>query len=581
LGCGGAFGKALKRGDELAQRGQWDLAAQQYEQALEIKPNDPTAIAKLAEVRRRQAVERVAKARVLLGQGDLSGALTLVQEAARFDPNNADARALLAEVNGRVLDKAEQLLAADEDHKALELSMLVLKGAPGDERARRIDAQAREKLATAAYQRAEEFAKKGKRGNALLELVLATLYSPGFRDSTARITKLKQELRDEVTFWAVVGTFRGDARAADVSKNLSPDLLAQGIDSGLPLRVVAQAPPGVRPARGIRLTGSVEGYQFNKSQTPAERSCEYVCGKSTVQNRDWADSAKAVNDWRGALSQTQAQVNQEQAEVAKHRRVVDDLQRDVDRAQIEVDRAKLELERCQAPAPGDAYACQNQQRRADEAQRRLGAAQARLDGPAQNLAAAEARLAEAEQKRDGAQNGLSGEESRLASTPRTADVEMQCKHNYVVTTYSVSGGVTVKLTGESLGDRARVWDGEPLRYDTSKQDEAFAAQPGRCAEVASGDPLQLPAEKDIKHDLATQAVAGVRAKIVAAYDQYRQEFLTVGRREEAAGVREEAVESYVRFLLASPSGKDGERQRIRAFLAKARGLSGAALDQAL
>ena len=42
------------------------------------------------------------------------------------------------------------------------------------------------------------------------------------------------------------------------------------------------------------------------------------------------------------------------------------------------------------------------------------------------------------------------------------------------------------------------------------------------------------------------------------------------------------MESYVWFLVASPaSAKDAERQRIRDFLAKDRGLSGAALDQAL
>jgi hypothetical protein len=140
----------------------------------------------------------------------------------------------------------------------------------------------------------------------------------------------------------------------------------------------------------------------------------------------------------------------------------------------------------------------------------------------------------------------------------------------------------VKVTGENLADRARLWDGEPLRYDASKQDEAFAAQPGRCTEVASGDPLQLPAEKDMKHDLATQAVAGVRAKIVGAYDQYRQQFLADGQREEAAGVRDEAAESYVRFLLTS-SGKNSasERQKIKDYLAKSRGLTGAVLDQAL
>lgn len=580
IGCGGAFGRSIKRGDELAAQGQWDAAAAEYENAVRLKPNDGEAQAKLAHVRRRQAADRVVRGNALLAQGDFLGALRLGVEAKRFDPQNTSAQKLFEAAAGRALDRAEQHLSANEDHKALELTTLVLEGAPEDARARSLDDKAREKLATAAYERADALAKKGKKGNALLELSLAQLYRPSFRDAGARMDRLKQEIRDEVTFYAVVGRFGGDPRAGEIARELSPELLGQGIDPGLPLRIVAQAPG--RGARGVKIGGKLEGYSLTRTQTPSARQCNYVCGRSTVQNQDYQQSAAAVNDLRTSNAQLDREVEAAGADVERHRREVENVQRDVDRAREDADRYRGDLERCQQRAPGDPATCAGETRRLEDAQRRLGGAEQRLARPQKRLDEASARLADAEQRREAARNGLASEEQRLAGTPQTTEVETQCTHAYNVVTHAVNAAITVKVSSEGIGDGAGGLDGAPLAFTSGKQDETFPAQPGRCAEVQAGDPLELPSDRDIKHDLSVQAIGAIRERIVGAFEQHRMRYLSDGRREEAGGVREEAVESYVRFLLASPDAKaEADKERIRKFLVEARGITPVALRSAL
>jgi len=181
-----------------------------------------------------------------------------------------------------------------------------------------------------------------------------------------------------------------------------------------------------------------------------------------------------------------------------------------------------------------------------------------------------------------ARSGLAAEEQRLAGTPATTEVETQCTHAYNVVMHAVNAAITVRVNAEALGEGATPFDGAPLAFTSGKQDETFPAQPGRCTEVQNGDPLELPTDRDVKHDLSVQAIGGVRERIVGAFEEHRQRYLGDGRREEAGGVREEAVESYVRFLLASPDAKaEADKERVRKFLVEARGITPVALRSAL
>jgi hypothetical protein len=110
------------------------------------------------------------------------------------------------------------------------------------------------------------------------------------------------------------------------------------------------------------------------------------------------------------------------------------------------------------------------------------------------------------------------------------------------------------------------------------RDETFPAQPGRCAEVAQGKRLRLPSEKDVRQALVNKTIAGIREKVLGAYDRYRQRFLADARREEAAGLADEAVEAYVRYVLTGVKTLDPRDQKqIAEFLAKTRGFG--KLDQ--
>ncbi|HSN99648.1 MAG TPA: tetratricopeptide repeat protein, partial [Candidatus Nanopelagicales bacterium] len=130
LGCSSAFAEALQRGDLLAQKGRWDHAAAEYERALALEPGNEEARQKLWMARRSQSSERVERARVLLQQGDAPGAMMLAEEAARLDPSSVPARQILGEAIARTLDGAEQLLAAGDARRALELTTLVIRVAP-------------------------------------------------------------------------------------------------------------------------------------------------------------------------------------------------------------------------------------------------------------------------------------------------------------------------------------------------------------------------------------------------------------------------------------------------------------------
>jgi hypothetical protein len=160
----------------------------------------------------------------------------------------------------------------------------------------------------------------------------------------------------------------------------------------------------------------------------------------------------------------------------------------------------------------------------------------------------------------------------MRSTPRTIEVDRHCAFNYSVDVHTVTAHVTVALSAEGLVDKANILRDQPFEYKVEQQDETFEAQRNRCAEVASGKGLNLPSEKQVRVELVTQTIAGVREKVMGTYDRYRQRFLADARRDEAAGLSEEAVESYVRYLLTGPKSVDPkDQQQIGAFLDKARG----------
>ena len=502
-----------------------------------------------------------------------AGGRAAVQDAARLDPESADAQRALAEANAAALRKAEELLAADDGKQAFDLTSLVLKASPNDPRARSTDGRVRDRLAEQAYGRAEAFLQKNKRGNALMELAACVGYRPAYKDAKLRIGELKLELTKELMFTVVLDRFAAGAGSPDLANALSPELLARSFDERLPLRVVREAPPEKEAARGVRVSGKFDAYKFVHDQTKVGRTCDYVCGKDTKPNPEYANVEQQVASAERRQATAEEDVARIQKDVDRYQKEVDGLMKDVDRAQQDADKARADLDRCRQQAkPGDSSACSSEDSRFRSEQSDLENQRRRISSPQSNLSSARDRLASANESRNSARRDRERETERMRTTPRTIEVDRMCAHNYSVDVHTLAARVTVELSAEALADKTKILDKEPFEYKVARKDEAFEAQQGRCAAVASGDPLTLPSEKDVKQELVTQAIGGVREKVMGTYDRYRQRFLADARREEAAGLSEEAVEAYVRYLLTGLKGIDPkDEKQIGAFLAKTRG----------
>jgi tetratricopeptide (TPR) repeat protein len=586
LGCGSAYGTAMKRGDDFAAAGLWDKAAAEYQRASSLDPSEPEAQIKLRQMRRRMSLERLARGKSLMARGEIAVGLAAIHEAVRLDPESADAQRALTEANLTALRKAEELLDADEGKKAFELTSLVLAGSPNDPRARDLDARVRERLAEQAYNRAEAFAAKGKLGNALAEFAASAFYRPAYKDAKLRVGQVRLSLEQELTFWVVLERFTDTG--SGLGATLSPDLFGQSFDDKLPLKVVASLPGAAaasggtkasRPAeppsnvRGVKVWGKFDGYGFNHDKSKVGRTCDYVCGKDYVPNPQYAAAERAVGDAERQQAQADNEVARAQQEIDRAQQEVDRLQQELSRAEAEADRARSELDRCESQKkPDDIMPCSSERSRFESEQRDVTSLRERMASPRGALESARERLTSARDRSNTARQSRERATETMRSTPKQKEIDRMCAHNFDVDVHTVRARVTVQLSAAHLAGTGALLDAVPFEYRVEQQDEAREAHPNRCPALAQRDPLQLPSEKEVKQRLVSQAIAGLREKVLATHDQYRQRFLADARREEAAGLTEEAVESYVRYFLTGPRKLDPRDQKqIGDFLAKTRG----------
>jgi len=562
----------------------WDRAAAEYEQALRLDPNDTDTAIKLKNVRAKMSAERLVRGKSLIQRGEIESGLAALQEAARLDPQSAAAQKALTDGNAAALVRAEKLLEGPDPSRALAITTLVLKGSPNDPRAREVDGRVRDTLAERAYGRAEEFAGAGKKGNALVEYAAAETYRPEYKDARLHIGELKLALRKELTFFVVLEPFAADPRAPDLSATLSPDLLAQSFDERLPLRVQRDAPRGVEGVRGVRLSGRFDGYSFDPRKDTEPRTCQYVCRTEMRPNPEHDRAEQAVASAERRLAQSEEEVERYQKDVDRYQHDVDEAQKEVMRQEEEADRARADLEKCRDRATQDTSGssssnpCSSEQSRYESEQRDVESARSRLSSPQSSLSSARDQVSRASESKSSARRDKDRETETMRNTPRNIEVPVSCDYNYNVSVHTIRAGVTVRMSVESLHEKSKVLDNEPFQYAVQHKDEAFPAQPGRCAEVAQGKKLNLPSEKKVRQALVSKAIAGIREKVLGTYDRYRQRFLADARREEAAGLADEAVEAYVRYVLTGAKSidpKDGKQ--IADFLSRTRGFG--KLDQ--
>lgn len=578
IACGGVFADTMKRGDEYAKAGMWDKAATEYEQAQKLEPGNTDVAIKLRQVRQKQSGERLARGKSLLARGEIEAGLAVVQEAVRLDGESSEAQTALTEANQQALKKAEELLSTPESRRAFDLTQLVLKGSPNDPRAKSVDGKVRDVLAEQSYERAEQFTAAGKRGNALMELAACATYRPAYRDAKLKIGELKAALQKELTFYVVLDRLGGAGPGEqDLSGRMKPELVGQAFDERLPLRVVAQLP--AKDARGVRVSGAFSDYRFGPPQRkPKNGDCTWIDGYRNEPNPEKRDAEQRLNQAEQRLAQAEREVDQYQKEVDRHQKDVDDLQKDMARYESDAERAQSDYEKCQErsrPSSGSSSSssssCSSERSRLDSERSRVSSQRSRVQSAQSSLSSARDHVRSANDTKTRSRQEAEDNRRRLRELPEFIKVPNEKQLRYDITVHSLDAAVSVKLRAESLADKTTLLNDEvfPQALPTVVQ-ESWLANPAQCP--AQGKAAAMPTEDQVRGELVKKTIATLREKVQTLYEGYRTKFLTDARRLEANGTPEEAVESYVRYLLTGLKNidpKDGKQ--IGEFLHKARG----------
>jgi tetratricopeptide (TPR) repeat protein len=572
VACGGAYTDAIARGDKFAEAGQYDEAAAAYEQAIKIDPQEAEARIKLKEVRRKQAAERLQRAAALEQRGELANALTLVQDAVRFDPDNPDAQKALTRITEKVLDKAEELFNGDKLRQAFDLTTLVLKGAKNHPRARELDDRVRTKLAERSFERARALMEKDKLGNALVELAACITYRPDYPDAKLHFGQVKQKLEEQLRFSVVLEPFAGAGPNAAITKALSPELLQQSFDERLLLRVVTTKPAPDADLPGVLVRGEFSEYAYDHSQKTQSRSCDYQCGETYKPN-------PRVQELRDELARADQDAGRHDEDIARKERDLVDAEKSLmreqeeeQRRQSEYEQARSKLDECRSRAqPGQSSPCSSEESTVRSKQSSLDSARSNVAREREKAGRLREDIANRKSQKETARATRERVNQDLLKTPEQITVPKYCPHNYNVEQHAVQAKVVLKLTMDQLVAQKAIIAGEPFRYDAAARDETFPAQAGRCAEIAGGNPLQLPDEKALRKELMTKIVRDLRTKVVASYDAYRRGFLSAARRHEAAGLTEEATEAYVRYVLTGPHQLK-DKKKLAEFFQKTSGI---------
>lgn len=569
--CGGPFADAMKRGDQYAKAGLWDKAAAEYQTAQQVEPDNTDAAIKLRQARQKQSGDRLARGKSLMARGEVEAGLAVIQEAARLDPDSTDAQRALDDANQAALHRAEELLATPDAQNALGLTQLVLSGSPHDPRAKAMDGRVRDTLAERAYREAEQFLEDGKKGNALLAYAACVSVRPGFRDAKVQIGDVKLALARELTFHVVLDRFAAAGPGEqDLAARMKPDLVAQAFDDRLPLRVVTSAPPA---ARGVHVSGALSGYRFGPVRTASRNEqCDYVRGYDTVPNPLRASAERDVASAEQRLAQAERDVDQNQREVDRYQRDVDDRQKEQARYEADADRARADHERCMASAPKDASSpCSSERSRHESAQGSVQNQRSRVQSARDDLGRAREHVQRASEDRSRARQDVEDHQRRMRETPEMIQQPHHERENFTVEIRSIDAAVTLQLRAEALQDRARLLNDESFPQVVGPiRDEGWLARPATCP--AQGKRIELPGEEALRGELVKRTIAALREKVRTIFESYRTRFLADARRHEASGAPEEAVESYVRYLLTGIKNIDpADGKQIGEFLQKTRG----------
>lgn len=548
LGCGRAFRDAMTEGDAHAQQGNWDAAAASYERAVHLDPDSEEAQAKWLDARRRQAAIRTSQSQAHLARGEFAQAVRTAHQAVRLDPQNAAAQAAYAEARARAFAQSEALLGQGKPQEALELVQVLRQVDPNDRAAAELEGRCLDRIAAGAYDRAIAYIGRKKLGNALLALNEAEKARPGYRDARTRLLDVRIQLEDEIRLVIqVVRAPEGERNALAVL--VEERLLRWEPDARFRLSAATDREPRAG-AQFVRIFPKFSAVQRGHDMTAVGRSCTYVCGVDRVPNPEHEAASRRANEAERQMQSAEGRLRRARKQAAVEKQALATATKDRTAAEAKEKTAEDALNACRLKkkAGGD---CSVEEAAADAAQHEREAAAERETQAKQAQTQAELEVGEAETEVAHARTHWNRMVNELSNTPTTVQVNRICTHNYGVEVHTFTASSVMSLRVHVTGDDAPV-DLPPKLMKLSQTDETFPAFPGRCEEVAAGDPLKAPTDSDLDAALANQSVEQIRTRVAEWYGLYVDSYRADESNARANGNIEDANEAYIRHRLLGP-----------------------------
>ncbi len=330
----------------------------------------------------------------------------------------------------------------------------------------------------------------------------------------------------------------------------------------------------VKDGRGVRVGGALSEYRFGPARTSSRNEqCQYIRGYDTVPNPRRADAERQVATAEQRLSQADREIDREQREIDRYQRDVDDKLKDQSRDEADADRARADYDRCTSNSSSSSSSspCSSEKSRYESKQRDVQNHRSRVESAQGYLRSARERLSRANENRSRARQDVEDQNRRMRQEPATIKEPHHERENYSVETRSIDATVSLKLRAETLRDKSMLLDDEVFpQVLLPIADEGWLARPATCPD--RGKRITLPSEAMLRGELTKMTIGTLREKVQTMYESYRTKFLADARRLEGSGAPEDAVESYVRYVMTGIKNidpKDGKQ--ISEFLRKTRG----------
>lgn len=561
-GC--AYSRALKEGDAFVQQQKWAEADAAYSRAQALDPTESEAVLKQRSVRHSwsQALYLEATQK----GDDWVAASQLLKRALQLDSENSAAQALQATTLNSLVRRGEAALKAERLPDALLDFDAVLDANPLHPEGRRGKFGVQAAWADRWFRRGEELEAEGKEANALLAYLRADQERVGATPARESAERVRQQLRQEVTFFVQVSPLVDRGPAPDVAARLAPGRLSAALPTQLPIKVITEPPSS---KIGLRLQLALEKVAVLKDKEMSQRSQRYLAGNRAVPNPKRASGEVKLRD---------VERNLEHAE-----RVQDNALRDYLHQQAELRLARDAAERCREKQMRACRESMSECSRTQAADQKAGKSTTPCDSSVceeKGCAGEEKRLSERIDKTRSVQTALENSQGgtellrrevqrsreALFREPVTVDEPMYSDFVFDVERHRLTVKASVTTLLEDLAQTAGTPALTTQDFSAAHEDSTHR---GYERYGVLSDPLQLKDEADLRSMAGDKALGEIARRVKARFDSYRQRRVADARHGMVRASADDVVETAVRALLLAA---DAPPEDILVPLMKARGI---------